>query len=129
WTRRHPRGRGRAREKALIVGAGSGGEQISRALLEDPSSTYRPVGFIDESQERWGSLIPGVKVLGGTGELRLAGSANGVRVVVVCLSDLDELTAREVAAICAGSGVECRMLPALSELLNTDSFTVERSGL
>jgi hypothetical protein len=45
------------------------------------------------------------------------------------LSDLEEAVAREVADICAGVGVECRMLPALSELLNTDSFTIERSGL
>jgi len=32
-----------------------------------------------------------------------------------------------VAEVCAAAGVECRMLPALSELLNTDSFTVDRS--
>lgn len=129
WVRRHPLGSRRVREKAIIVGAGSGGEQISRALMEDPSSSYEPVGFIDESQERWGSRIHGVKVLGGPAELRLALSANGVRVVFVCLSDLEEAVAREVADNCAAVGVECRMLPALSELLNTDSFTIERSGL
>jgi lipopolysaccharide/colanic/teichoic acid biosynthesis glycosyltransferase len=129
WTRRHLRQRWHARERVIIVGAGSGGEQIGRALMDDPSSGYRPVGFIDESQERWGSLIHGVKVLGGTAELRLALSANGVRAVFVCLSDLCEATAREVADICAGAGIECRMLPALSDLLNTESFTMERSGL
>jgi len=127
WARRHPRS-GHPRQKAIIVGADRGGEQISRALIDDPSSGYQPVGFIDESQERWGSRIHGVKVLGGAAELRLALKANGVRVVFVCLSDLAEVTAREVAAICAGAGVDCRMLPALSELLNTDSFTIERSG-
>ncbi len=127
WTRWHPR-RKRTRDKALIVGAGGGGEQIGRALIDDPMSAYRPVGFIDESHERWGASIHGVKVLGGIAELRLALSANGVRVVFVCLSDLSESTAREVAGICASAGVECRMLPALSELLNTDSFTIERSG-
>jgi lipopolysaccharide/colanic/teichoic acid biosynthesis glycosyltransferase len=127
WTRRHPRRH--AREKAIIVGAGSGGEQISRALMDDPLSGYRPVGFIDQSQERWGSRIHGVKVLGGVAELGLAVSANDVRVVFVCLSDLDDATAHEVAEICQGAAVECRMLPALSELLNTDSFTIERSGL
>jgi len=127
WTRRHPRRH--ARQKAIIVGAGSGGEQISRALMDDPLSGYRPVGFIDELQERWGSRIHGVKVLGGVAELRLAVTANAVRVVFVCLSDLDDATAGEVADICRGAGVECRMLPALSELLNTDSFTIERSGL
>jgi lipopolysaccharide/colanic/teichoic acid biosynthesis glycosyltransferase len=126
WTRGHSRRHWHTREKAIIVGAGHGGEQISRALMDDPSSSYRPVGFIDESQERWGSRIHGVKVLGGAAELRLALSANGVRVVFVCLSDLEEATAREVAEICAGAKVECRMLPALSELLHTDSFTIER---
>ncbi len=129
WARRHPLGARRIREKAMIVGADRGGEQIGRALIEDPAAGYELVGFIDEAQERWGSRIHGVKVLGGPAELRLALSAKAVRVVFVCLSDLEETVAREVADICAGSGVECRMLPALSELLNTDSFTTERSGL
>ena len=126
------RGRSRrhwhSREKAIIVGAGHGGEQISRALMDDPSSGYRPVGFIDESQERWGHRIHGVKVLGGTAELQLALSANGVRVVFVCLSDLDQATAREVAEICAGAKVECRMLPALSDLLHANGVRIERAA-
>ena len=129
WVRRRPRRRGRARQRAIIVGAGRGGAQISRALLEDPSCTYQPVGFIDEVQERWGASIHGVKVLGGAAELRLALSANNVQVVFVCLSDLAVATAHEVAEICAGAEVDCRLLPALSDLLNTDSFTIERSAL
>lgn len=126
WARRHPRRRAWARQKAIVVGAGIGGEHISRALLDDPTSLYEPVGFIDESYDRWGSRIHGVKVLGGTAELKLALSANGVHAVFVCLSDLDESTAREVAKICADSSVECRMLPALTDLLNTDSFSLEQ---
>ncbi len=124
-ARRHSRRHWHSREKAIIVGAGHGGEQISRALMEDPSSGYRPVGFIDESQERWGHRIHGIKVLGGTAELQLALSANGVRVVFVCLSDLDQATAREVAEICASAKVECRMLPALSDLLQANGVRIE----
>lgn len=129
WARRHPRRRAWARQKAIVVGAGIGGEHISRALLDDPTSLYEPVGFIDESYERWGSRIHGVKVLGGTAELKLALSANGVNAVFVCLSDLDESMAREVAKICADASVECRMLPALTDLLNTDSFSLERTRM
>ena len=114
-------------ERAIIVGAGHGGEQISRALMDDPTSAYRPVGFIDELQERWGSRIHGVKVLGGAAELRLALSANGVRVVFVCLSDLEQATAREVAEICASAKVECRMLPALGDLLRAEVATSAHS--
>lgn len=128
WTRWHRRETWQQRENVIIVGAGSGGEQIARALLDDPASGFRPVGFIDGGHEHWGSRIHGIKVLGGTNELRLAISANCVHTVFVCLSDLKTDAAREVGEICAGAGIECRMLPALSELLNTDSFTVERSA-
>lgn len=126
WTRRHPH-HGQRREKVIIVGAGSGGEQIGRAMIEDPLSAYRPVGFIDEHQDCWGSRIHGIKVLGGVAELRLALSASGARMVFGCLSDLDAIVAQEVMSICRDAGVRYRMLPALSDLLNTDSFTIERT--
>ncbi|MFI5396472.1 MAG: sugar transferase [Candidatus Binatia bacterium] len=129
WARRHTRRNRQAREKAIIVGAGSGGEQMSRALIEDPSSGYDPIGFIDESPECWGSRIHGIKVLGGTAELPLALSANGVAFVFVCLSDVAAGTAGEVADICAAAGVEYRMLPALSQLLHAAGPTNQRPDL
>ncbi len=129
WTRLNLRHASHPRKKAIIVGAGSGGEQIGRALLEDPSCAFRPVGFIDEVQERWGSSIHGIKVMGGTAELALALSANGVSTVFVCLSDLSRETAHEVAEVCASAQVDCRMLPALTDLLNADHNAVERPGI
>lgn len=125
WTRRGARSPELARDKVIVAGAGLGGEHLSRALIEDPTSIFEPVGFIDETKERWGSRIHGIKVLGGTAELPLALSASGVRAVFVCLSDLPEDAAREVAQICARAGVECRMLPALVEMLSTDSFAID----
>jgi len=125
WTRRATGDGERQRNKVIVAGAGLGGEHLSRALIEDPKSTYLPVGFIDAAQERWGSRIHGVKVLGGTSELPLALSASGVRAVFVCLSDLPEDAAHEIVEICAKAGVECRMLPALVEMLSTDSYAMD----
>jgi nucleoside-diphosphate-sugar epimerase len=96
WVRHGWRQRGQRRQKALVVGAGVGGESIARTLLEDPLCPYRPVGFIDEVPERWGSLIHGVRVLGGAAELPLAVSANRIQAVFVCMSDLSDHAAREV---------------------------------
>lgn len=128
WSRRRTLSqRTRLRDKVIVAGAGVGGEHLSRVLLEDPASTFVPVGFIDETQERWGSRIHGVKVLGGTSELPLVLSTNGVRAVFVCLSDLPEATAREVAAICAKAGVDCRILPTLAEMLSGDAITFDGS--
>jgi lipopolysaccharide/colanic/teichoic acid biosynthesis glycosyltransferase len=117
WVRHGWRQRGQRRQKALVVGAGVGGESIARTLLEDPLCPYRPVGFIDEEPERWGSLIHGVRVLGGATELPLAVSANRIQAVFVCMSDLSDHAAREVVDVCEQAGVEYRIVPALSELL------------
>jgi lipopolysaccharide/colanic/teichoic acid biosynthesis glycosyltransferase len=122
WLRQRARRYGQRRGKALVAGAGHAGEQIARILLEDPLSPYRPVGFIDEVSDRWGALIHGVRVLGGVGELPLALSANGVKVVFVCLSDLDDRTAREVVEICEKQHMEYRIVPALRDLLSAETF-------
>ncbi|HVN86597.1 MAG TPA: sugar transferase [Candidatus Binatia bacterium] len=128
WVRRGVEQRRPGKQRALIVGAGSGGELISRMLLEDPLSPYRPIGFVDESPERWGSLIHGVRVLGGIAELPLALSANGVKAVFVCLSDLEAAVVQDVMSVCEHASVDYRVVPTLTDLLNTDVFTVERPG-
>jgi FlaA1/EpsC-like NDP-sugar epimerase len=94
-----------------------GGEQIVRVLLEDPLHPYRPVGFIDETPERWGSLIHGVRVVGGVAELPLAVSANQIEAVFVCASDISEAGVQEVVDLCQRAGVEYRIVPTLSDLL------------
>jgi lipopolysaccharide/colanic/teichoic acid biosynthesis glycosyltransferase len=127
WVRQRWRQRGQRRRKALVVGAGVGGEQIARTLLEDPLCPYRPVGFIDEVPERWGSLIHGVRVLGGATELPLAVSANRIQAVFVCMSDLTDSAAQEVVDVCERAGVEYRIVPALSDLLSAHTFGSERA--
>jgi FlaA1/EpsC-like NDP-sugar epimerase len=122
WSRRHPVRVRQARAKVIVAGAGVAGEHLSRALMEDPHSGFQPVGFIDETQERWGSKIHGVRVIGGIAELPLALSAKKVHAVFVCLSDLPEAAAQEIAAICATAGVDCRMLPSLSDLLRVEGY-------
>lgn len=126
WVRRHPRSRSTQRENVLIIGAGLGGEQISRAMLEDPVAPYKPVGFIDTSPERWGSLIHGVRVIGGSSELPLAINANKVKTVFVCLSDVDGGHVEQVTDMCRKAGVDCRFVPTLTDWLNTDAFRFSR---
>jgi lipopolysaccharide/colanic/teichoic acid biosynthesis glycosyltransferase len=126
WVRRHPRRGNANRENVIIIGAGMGGEQISRAMLEDPIAPYRPVGFIDTSPERWGSLIHGVKVLGGSSELPLAINANKVKTVFVCLSDVDGGHVEQVSDMCRKAGVDCRFVPTLTDWLNADAFQFRR---
>lgn len=105
----------------LVAGAGHGGETILRSLLEDPSSRFMPVGIIDHEPHRWGALIHGVRVMGGATDIAMAASTHGVEMVLVSLADLDPVTVREIAEACQRIGLECRLIPALSDLLSDTS--------
>jgi FlaA1/EpsC-like NDP-sugar epimerase len=114
------------RENVSIIGAGLAANEISRAMLEDPIAPYRPVGFIDTSPERWGSLIHGVKVLGGSSELPLAINANKVKTVFVCLSDVDGFTSSRSPTCAARRGRLPLLVPTLTDWLNADAFHFSR---
>ncbi len=107
--------------KVLVAGSGHGGEAILRSLLEDPGSLFMPVGIIDHEPHRWGALIHGVRVMGGATDIAMAASTHGVEMVLVSLADLDPVMVREIVEACRRLGLECRLVPALSDLLAQDA--------
>ncbi|MFT4570794.1 MAG: lipopolysaccharide/colanic/teichoic acid biosynthesis glycosyltransferase [Hyphomicrobiaceae bacterium] len=118
--------------KVLVAGAGHGGEAILRSLLEDPNSRFMPVGIIDHEPHRWGALIHGVRVMGGATDIAMAAGTHGVEMVLVSLADLEPVTVREISEACQRICLECRLIPALSDLISGDSpelaHKIELSG-
>ncbi len=55
--------------KALIYGAGDGGELVLRELKNNPDWNYIPVGFVDDDPLKAGKVIHGLTVYGGNGSL------------------------------------------------------------
>ncbi|HEY2773582.1 MAG TPA: sugar transferase [Candidatus Binatia bacterium] len=103
--------------KVLVAGAGHGGETILRSLLEDPKSRFMPVGIIDHEPHKWGALIHGVRVVGGATDIAMSASLHGVEMVLISLVDLDPVVLREITEACKKLGLEYRLVPALSALL------------
>ncbi len=53
-----------SRVPVLLVGTGKEADHYLRALQRDSTSTYSPVGFIDDSSAEIGAMLRGVPVLG-----------------------------------------------------------------
>jgi FlaA1/EpsC-like NDP-sugar epimerase len=51
-------------QRLLVFGAGEGGEQVIRAVLREPASSYYPVGLLDDDPGKRHLRILGVSVLG-----------------------------------------------------------------
>lgn len=54
---------------ALVVGVGETAREVVRRLRYTSNTPYKPVGFIDPSQETVGSIIENLPVLGGAEDL------------------------------------------------------------
>lgn len=104
-----------SRRRALIAGAGEEAALLAQGLLR--GSSVEPVALIDENARRWGSMIHGLTVLGGEGQIGPARATHGVETVLIAASDTRPEWQQGVLAECARLGIECRMIPAFRDLL------------
>lgn len=105
-------------KKALIVGAGRGGEMLARALLRDPSCGYRPIGFIDDDPEKKGRDIHGVRVLDHCRRIPEITARTGADVIVIAMPSASAAQMRRIVELCERSGVSMRAIPYMGDLVS-----------
>jgi UDP-GlcNAc:undecaprenyl-phosphate GlcNAc-1-phosphate transferase len=75
--------------KALIYGAGDGGELLARELLNNRNLGLQPVGFLDDDPHKHGRVIHGLRVLGNLDHLGEITGSETIDEVVVSTSKID----------------------------------------
>ena len=100
--------------RALIVGAGSAGEQLVRELLKN--GPYQAVGFLDDSERRQGQELHGVRVTGRLDELEQVAARLSADVVLLAIPSAPRQLVRKVSEQCRMMGLTCRVLPSIAEL-------------
>lgn len=105
-----------ALERVAIVGAGSAGAQLVSELLNRRGHGIRPVCFLDDDETKHGLDIHGVPVVGSPGQLALVRDRLGVTEVILALPSASVRRTREVAQLCAQSGLRTLVVPSLREL-------------
>jgi FlaA1/EpsC-like NDP-sugar epimerase len=105
-------------QKVLVVGAGQGGELMVRDLLRHPD--FEPIALVDDDPGKQGREIHGIRVQGGLVDLAALVEAHGIDLVIIAIPSAPHRLFKQVAAVCADIGVECRTLPALGDLNGQD---------
>jgi dTDP-glucose 4,6-dehydratase len=104
--------------RVLVFGAGDGGEQIIRAMKQDPDSIFQPVGVIDDHKAKQGRLVHGVKVLGGRDTLPEIAKAVSAEVLLMAVPSANSQLVGEIDDIAVAADLEMLVLPTTSELIN-----------
>ncbi|MEN8256698.1 MAG: nucleoside-diphosphate sugar epimerase/dehydratase [Thermodesulfobacteriota bacterium] len=105
-------------QKVLVVGAGQGGELLVRDLLRHPE--YEPVALVDDDPVKNGREIHGIRILGTMDDITALVEMLGVNLVLIAIPSAPQNIFKQVASICSEVGVECRTLPAITDLDDQD---------
>jgi len=103
--------------RTLIYGAGDAGSQIATLMLADRSSTFQPVGFIDDDPNKQHLRRAGLRTLGTIDQLEEIVQKHDVDVVLVAIAQVTAPRLQELDRRCSTLGVRVQVIPTASEIV------------
>ena len=114
----------------LIYGAGAAGAALSRDIRANRSTGYEVLGFLDDNEDKRGTLIMGIPVLGSGREAaaiveRLNKRCSRIEKIVIAMPSCTGRQLREALANCRAARVPCQIVPGLNKLLTGKVLTAQ----
>jgi FlaA1/EpsC-like NDP-sugar epimerase len=114
----------------LIYGAGEAGKAVAGEIGSNPKLGMKVVGFLDDDANLRHEILLGVPVRGTGAELpgvleKLAGEEKVVDQIIVAIPSAGSAQLTKIVELCRASGVACRTLPGLGDLLNNQNLSLQ----
>lgn len=105
-------------KRVVILGGGTNGARVLRAVHEDPDLRYHVIGFLDDDPRKKGVFIGGAKVLGPTELLGQLVAERAVDEVIVALPQMSDGKLREYVVECRKRKMPVKVVPQIRDMLN-----------
>jgi len=93
-------------DRALIYGAGIGGQFALKEIQSNPDLGLQLVGFVDDNTRLRGRKIKGYPVLGSQSDLEDIIQRNDIKKVIISFRQKGEEKAEEIRTLCRSLGTE-----------------------
>lgn len=111
----------------VVIGAGDGSYQVTRALLTDPSSSYVPVALLDDDPHKRNLRFQGVRVEGRLDDLQAVAERLNARHVLMAIPSADSRLIARMADVARRADLTFLVLPRPEEMLGVVSAADIRS--
>lgn len=102
----------------MVIGAGEAGNIIIKEILNSHYSTMNLKCIIDDSQEKWGRYIQGIKVVGGRDRILEAAAEYDIDEIIIAIPSLSRQKLAGLLDICKETKCRLQVLPAIYQLVN-----------
>ncbi|MCP9496175.1 MAG: polysaccharide biosynthesis protein [Pyrinomonadaceae bacterium MAG19_C2-C3] len=106
-----------AKKPVLLIGAGRAGVMTAREIGSRGDFDLEVKGFVDDDREKHGSVIHGVKVLGGINDLPRLVRELSIDHVIISIVRASRSDFRRLLDLCEQIPVKVRIIPGLSDIL------------
>ncbi len=105
----------------VIIGAGEAGVKLLEELQSNPNSSYYPVCFIDDSEEKIGKRIHNIKVRGPISSMKELLAKENIREIVIAIPSLSVQRQTEIFEECAKMKCTVKIVPDYLAFMNVKS--------
>ncbi|MCE5314512.1 MAG: nucleoside-diphosphate sugar epimerase/dehydratase [Armatimonadota bacterium] len=104
--------------RVIILGGGSTGARLLRALMDEVTVSYDVIGFLDDSPDSKGQYIRKTRVLGPLRLLHKFLDEKAVDEVLIALPQASGIKIREYVMACRKKKVPVKIIPGMDEVLS-----------
>ncbi len=97
-------------KNVLIYGAGNAGEFVLREIKNNKLLQYKPVGFLDDDEEKIGKRIQGLPVLGSVKDMPGIVNAKKVNEMIIAIPRFQKEALESMLEFCRKFNIDCRRM-------------------
>ncbi len=110
--------------RAIIFGAGNGGEQVIDVLRSSDNPPFTPVALLDDSPAKRQVQIRHLRVSGGRNQIAEVAQRLHADTLIIAIARANSSLIRDLAELASAAGLGVRVLPPLNELLPSPGVSV-----
>ena len=122
WCNRHKNANNSEAKKLLIVGAGTAACRLLDEINSTKDCDLYPVALIDDSNEKIGRKIHGVKIYGPIESVEAIAADVGAEIIYLAIPSLSTEKRAEIITLCLKTDCTVKSLPSLTEISDSDNL-------
>lgn len=103
-------------KRTLIVGAGNGGELVLKEIYRNARLNNIPVAFVDDAEDKIGSKLLGVKILGPIKHIKSFIDDYNIEEVIIAIANIASDQLREIVQLISEKHIKIKRLPLITEI-------------
>ena len=105
----------------MVIGAGEAGSMIIREMTNNDDTHKTVCCVIDDSREKIGNYILGVKVVGNTDDIPYYAEKYNIREIIIAIPSISKSETGRIVNICKTTKCALKILPGIKELVDGGS--------